>query len=53
MREITLRGGEFLLKAVEPSTVFTPEDFTAEDLGAGARGGRVRARRGATPQRRN
>ncbi|MCX7689000.1 MAG: acyl-CoA dehydrogenase family protein, partial [Fimbriimonadales bacterium] len=32
MREITLRGGEFLLKAVEPSQVFTPEDFTSEDL---------------------
>jgi alkylation response protein AidB-like acyl-CoA dehydrogenase len=32
MRDITLRGGEFLLKAVAPSQVFTPEDFTSEDL---------------------
>ncbi|GBC92872.1 putative acyl-CoA dehydrogenase [bacterium HR15] len=32
MRTITLRGGEFLLREVEPAQVFTPEDFTSEDL---------------------
>lgn len=32
MKNISLRGGEFLLREVEPSQVFTPEDFTSEDL---------------------
>ncbi len=32
MKDITLRGGEFLLREIEPSQVFTPEDFTSEDL---------------------
>lgn len=32
MKAITLRGGEFLLREIEPSQVFTPEDFTSEDL---------------------
>ncbi|CUU36476.1 MAG: acyl-CoA dehydrogenase family protein [Armatimonadetes bacterium] len=31
MKNISLRGGEFLLREVEPSQVFTPEDFTSED----------------------
>jgi len=32
MKAITLRGGEFLLREVEPARVFTPEDFTSEDI---------------------
>jgi alkylation response protein AidB-like acyl-CoA dehydrogenase len=32
MRTVTLRGGEFLLREVEPAQVFTPEDFGSEDL---------------------
>ncbi|MCS7065575.1 MAG: acyl-CoA dehydrogenase family protein, partial [Fimbriimonadales bacterium] len=32
MGTITLRGGEFLLREVEPAQVFTPEDFTSEDM---------------------
>jgi len=32
MSSVTLRGGEFLLREVEPGQVFTPEDFTSEDI---------------------
>lgn len=32
MKNLTLRGGEFLLREVEPTQVFTPEDFSSEDL---------------------
>ena len=32
MKNLTLRGGEFLLREVEPAQVFTPEDFSSEDL---------------------
>ncbi len=31
MRTIALRGGEFLLREVEPAQVFVPEDFSSED----------------------
>lgn len=30
-QSITLRGGEFLLRELEPQQVFIPEDFTTED----------------------